>query len=90
MEGVSRVGPLFLVASGEPGMAGFVRQVHVQVAGSVRPPILFDQEVLITDGPTVVAGNARRSRSGTGDGLRARVKGHSMDCSAEPAPTATF
>jgi hypothetical protein len=52
----SRVGPCFLVASGEPGMAGAcVLTTVALVAGAVRPPLLQEQRVLITDGPALVA-----------------------------------
>ncbi len=56
MEKGGRVGPCFLVSSGEPGMAGQCRlHVAAQVPGAVAPPLLLEQEVLITDGPTMVA-----------------------------------
>src|SRR5207249_4253872 len=52
----ARVGPCFFVSSREPGMAGMCQlQVHAQVPGSVQPPPLMEQEVLITDGPTEFA-----------------------------------
>jgi hypothetical protein len=54
--GLKRVGPCFLVSSREPGMAGIAKlQVRAQVTGSIQPPLLQEQEVLITDGPTMVA-----------------------------------
>lgn len=93
LDKVTRVGPLFLVASGEPGMAGFCPvQVHVQVTGSVRPPILFDQEVLITDGPTVVApGTVDAADLEQVTGFEIRVRGHSLGLlPLSPAPMATF
>jgi hypothetical protein len=52
----SRVGPCFLVCSREPGMAGICSlQVRAQVPGAVQPPLLLEQDILITDGPTMVA-----------------------------------
>ena len=37
-------------------MAGLCRlQVTAQVPGAVTPPLLLEQDVLITDGPTMVA-----------------------------------
>ncbi len=49
-EPLRRVGPCFLVGSREPGLAGLCSlQVRAQVAGAVRPPLLQEQEVLITD-----------------------------------------
>jgi hypothetical protein len=51
-----RVGPCFVLASREPGAAAVLPlQVTAVVPGAVRPPALFDQPVLITDGPTLVA-----------------------------------
>ncbi len=51
-----RVGPCFLVASSEPGMVGMCRlQVHAAVPGESRPPLLMEQDVIVTDGPTVFA-----------------------------------
>jgi hypothetical protein len=50
-----RVGPCFLVASSEPGMAGLCPlRVTAQVAGAVEPPLLLEQTVLIGDGGTMV------------------------------------
>jgi hypothetical protein len=93
LEDVARVGPCFLVCSREAGMAGLCHvRVHAQVTGTVQPPVLQEQEVLITDGPTMVA-------PGTLDtvdlvqvtAFEATVKGQSLGvlplC---PAPTATF
>lgn len=52
---LTRVGPCFLVASSEPGMAGVCRlAVHATGAGADRPP-LAEQDVLVTDGPAVFA-----------------------------------
>jgi hypothetical protein len=51
-----RVGPCFLVSSREPGMAGLCElQVHAQVPGAVTPPLLLEQSLLVTDGPTLFA-----------------------------------
>jgi len=51
-----RVGPCFLVSSREPGMAGLCKlQVHAQVPGAVVPPLLLEQALLVTDGPTIFA-----------------------------------
>jgi hypothetical protein len=50
----SRVGPCFLVASKEPGLAALCTlAVRVQFKGASRSPILLDQEVLVTDGPSL-------------------------------------
>jgi hypothetical protein len=51
-----RIGPCFLVSSREPGMAGLCKlQVHAQVPGAVVPPMLLEQALLVTDGPTIFA-----------------------------------
>jgi hypothetical protein len=51
-----RVGPCFLVSSREPGMAGLCKlQVHAQVPGIISPPLLLEQALLVTDGPTIFA-----------------------------------
>jgi hypothetical protein len=51
-----RVGPCFLVSSREPGMAGLCKlQVHAQVPGAIAPPLLLEQALLVTDGPTIFA-----------------------------------
>lgn len=56
LEQVERLGPCFLVSSKEPGMAGVCSvQVRVQVSGANQPPTLPAQDILITDGPTLVA-----------------------------------
>jgi hypothetical protein len=91
--GKTRIGPCFLVSSGEPGMAGQCQlRIVVQVPGSVQPPVLMEQEVLITDGPAMVA-------PGTLDvidltqvsGFELSVKGRSLGVLALcPAPTAAF
>jgi hypothetical protein len=50
---VARLGPCFLVSSRELGMAGLCTlQTRALVPGAVQPPLLTEQEVLITDGPT--------------------------------------
>jgi hypothetical protein len=55
-DGSTRLGPCFLVASSEPGMAGSCRlRVLAHVSGAVQPPVLQEQDVLITDGPAMVA-----------------------------------
>jgi hypothetical protein len=52
----ARLGPCFLISSSEPGVAGLVNlRVNVQLPGAVQPPVLLEQQVLITDGPTMVA-----------------------------------
>jgi hypothetical protein len=56
LEGLRGLGPCFFVSSREPGMAGLCPlQVNTHVTGAIRPPLLVEQELLITDGPTVFA-----------------------------------
>jgi hypothetical protein len=52
LKGLESVGPCFLVASSETGMAGWCKlQIAVQVKGTLKAPPFEAQEVLITDGP---------------------------------------
>ncbi len=54
-DGFTRVGPCFLVSSSEPGMAAFCKlQVRALVIGGIPSPLLQEQQVLVTDGPTPI------------------------------------
>jgi hypothetical protein len=89
----ARVGPCFLVSSREPGMAGFCTLlVQAQVAGAIQPPLLMEQEVLVTDGPTMVApGTLDAADLDQITGFELSLKGHSLGVlSLSPTPTATF
>lgn len=93
LETGDRVGPCFLVSSREPGMAGLCTvQVRAQVAGAVQQPLLMEQEVLITDGPTPVApGTLDANDLSQVGGFELRVKDQVLGVlSLSPAPTATF
>jgi hypothetical protein len=93
LQEVGRAGPCFLVTSQEPGMAGMAPfQVRVQVAGAVKPPELMDQEVLITDGPTMVApGTLDISDLDQITAFELRLKGETLGVLAtSPIPTASF
>jgi hypothetical protein len=93
MEGVERVGPCFLVSSREAGMAGLAAlRVRAQVAGAVQPPLLQEQEVLITDGPTVVApGTLDVADLSQVSAFELSYKGGMLGVlSLCPAPTANF
>jgi hypothetical protein len=93
LETTKRVGPCFLVSSGEPGMAGQCRlQVTAQVPGAVKPPLLLEQDVLITDGPTMVApGTLDAADLEQVSGFELSIRGQSLGVlSLCPAPTATF
>jgi hypothetical protein len=93
LETAKRVGPCFLVSSAEPGMAGQCRlQITAQIPGAVAPPILLEQDVLITDGPTMVApGTLDASDLEQVSGFELTIRGQSLGVlSLCPAPTATF
>jgi hypothetical protein len=92
-EDVTRLGPCFLVASREAGMAGLCSvQVRAQVPGSVTPPLLLEQDVLISDGPTVVApGTLDAADLEQVQGFELSVKGQSLGVlPLQPAPAAIF
>jgi hypothetical protein len=93
LEQAKRVGPCFLVASGEPGMAGQCRlQITAQVPGAVKPPLLLEQDVLITDGPTMVApGTLDAGDLQQVSGFELSIRGQPLGVlSLCPAPTANF
>jgi hypothetical protein len=88
-----RIGPCFLVSSAEPGMAGLVTlRVAAQVTGAVQPPVLMEQEVLITDGPTVVApGTLDTADLHQVSGFELTMGKRSLGLlPLSPAPSATF
>jgi hypothetical protein len=93
LEGVARLGPCFFVASREPGMAG-ICQLHAraQVPGAVQPPLLHEHEVLITDGPTMVApGTLPAADVQQVSAFELCLKGQTVGVlSLCPAPTANF
>ncbi len=89
----ARVGPCYLVSSREPGMAGLCPlQVRAQVPGAVQPPLLMEQEALITDGPTTFApGTLDVNDLGQIAAFELWLKGQSLGTlSLCPAPTAGF
>lgn len=94
LDSVSRLGPCFLVASGERGVAGLCTlQVRARVHGAVQPPLLAEQEVLITDGPAPFApGTIDRADLEQVDSFELRIKGKDVlgVLPLEPAPTAAF
>ena len=74
-------------------MAGLCRlHVAAQVPGAVQPPLLQEQEVLITDGPTMVApGTLDADDLAQVSGFEVSVKGRTLGVlSLCPAPTASF
>lgn len=87
------LGPCFLLASREPGMAGLVPlQVQALVPGAVAAPTLMDDTLLVTDGPTMFApGTLPLADLGAASGFELRLKGHTLgQMSLSPAPTASF
>jgi hypothetical protein len=89
----ARAGPCFFVASKEPGMAGLSSfQVHAQVPGAVEPPVLLDQEVLVTDGPSVIVpGTLDAGDLAQIIGFELRLKGEVLGVlSTSPIPAANF
>jgi hypothetical protein len=92
-DSAERVGPCFLVSSGEPGMAGQCKlQITAQVPGAVQAPLLLEQEVLITDGPTMVApGTLDAHDLAQVTGFELSLRGQALGVlSLCPAPTASF
>jgi hypothetical protein len=89
----TRIGPCFLIASSEPGMAGLCKlQVSAQVPGAVQPPMLLEQQVRITDGPAMVAPGTLESAdleqvTGFEVSVAGRVLGTLSLC---PVPEASF
>jgi hypothetical protein len=93
LTGIARVGPCFLVSSKEPGMAGLCElQVRTQVPGAIQQPLLVEEEVLITDGPTMFApGTVVSGDLGQVTAFELRAKGKQLGTlSLAPAPAATF
>jgi hypothetical protein len=93
LEELARAGPCFLVSSGEMGMAGLCQlQVRVQVAGAVQPPVVLEQVVLITDGPTMVApGTLDVADLVQVSAFELQVKGAALGTlSTSPIPVANF
>ncbi len=93
LEAMDRLGPCFLVSSSEPGMVGVCPvEITAQVTGAVTPPLLFRQDVLISDGPTmVVPGTLDRGDLRQVSGFELRIQDKVVGVlSLCPAPTAAF
>jgi hypothetical protein len=92
-DGLARVGPCFLVSSSEAGMAGLCKlQVRALVVGGIQAPLLQEQAVLITDGPTPLApGTVDVSDLAQVTGFDLRVGTRSLGIlPLAPAPAAAF
>ncbi len=88
-----RVGPCFLVCSREAGMAGVCTlRVAALVSGAVRPPLLWEQEVLVSDGPILVApGTLEAAELAQVHAFDLTMQGRSLSqLPLTPAPAATF
>jgi len=93
LDSSERIGPCFLVSSSEPGMAALCPvQIVAQVPGAVQAPLLFEQEGLTGDGPTMVApGTLDRAGLRQVNAFELRVQGKSLGIlSLCPAPAAIF
>lgn len=93
LTGDVRIGPCFLVSSKEPGMAGLCPlEVRGLVADTHQPPLLFQDEALITDGPTMFApGTLDATDLQQVSAFELRLKGEVLGTlSLCPAPVATF
>jgi hypothetical protein len=89
----ARVGPCFVIASKEPGAAGVLAlQVHAMTPGTAPTPVLLEQTVLVTDGPTVFApGLIDAGELGAITGFELRHKGQVLGVlSLSPVPSAAF
>jgi hypothetical protein len=90
---IVRAGPCFLAISQEPGMAGLASfQVRAQINGATQQPVLFDQEVLVTDGPTLVApGTLEQAELAQVSGFELCLRGETLGiASTSPIPAANF
>src|SRR5581483_3517252 len=93
LDGVSRAGPCFLVCSREPGMAGLCPfEVRVQSTGPELLPALPEQEILISDGPTmVVPGTLDAAAMNQVSAFELSVKGETLGLlPLSPVPVASF
>jgi hypothetical protein len=92
-ENVAKAGPVFFVASREPGIGALAEfEIGVQVPGVDRSPNVLEQTVLVTDGPTPVApGLIPMTELKHASAFELRVKGRVLGVlPLSPVPTATF
>ena len=90
---VRRLGPCFLVCSREAGMAGLCKlQVRAQLPSGLQSPILLEQTLLITDGPTLFApGTVDVAELEQMSGFELRLNGSVLgSLSLRPIPRASF
>lgn len=89
----AQVGPCFLVSSSEPGLAGVCRlQVYAAVPGEPKLPLLMEDDVLVTDGPTAFApGLLDAVEAARIGGFELRHKGRVLGtASLRPVPAAAL
>jgi hypothetical protein len=90
---VLRLGPCFFVSSRELGMAGMCQlQVHAQVPGGVQAALLLEQELLVTDGPTMFTpGTVDVADLTAVTAFELRMRTHTIGVlPLSPVPTASF
>jgi hypothetical protein len=90
---ITRIGPCFLISSREAGMAGLCTlQVHAQIPGGMQSPLLLEQELLVTDGPTMFApGTVDVADLEQVTAFDLRLRGASLGMlPLSPVPAATF
>ncbi len=93
LKGIVRVGPCFFLQSNERGMAGTCAlAVRARINDAVTPPLLDEQDVLVTDGPTPFAPGTIDVKDLSGiQSFELSVDGKSLGIlPLEPAPTANF
>lgn len=93
LQASDRFGPLFILVSREPGMAGLCSlEVRIQAAGAGRQPLGEPQEVLVSDGPTLFApGTVTWNDREQVTSFELRLKKDVLGVlSLSPAPTARF
>jgi hypothetical protein len=90
---ITRIGPCFVISSREAGMAGVCPlQVHALIPGGVQAPLLLQQELLVTDGPTMFApGTVDVADLEQVTAFDLRLRGASLGVlPLSPVPAATF
>jgi hypothetical protein len=88
-----RIGPCFILSSSEPGMAGVCRlQVRIHNKQGSHTSLLAEEDVLVTDGPTVFTpGTVSESDVEGISSFELHAKGGTLgQVSLAPTPTASF
>jgi hypothetical protein len=93
LDGLTRVGPCFLVSSSEPGMAAHCPlRVFAQLTGGLQSPLILEQDLLITDGPApFVPGTVDAAEVAQMTAFELRAGGKTLgSLPLSPAPIAAF